>query len=117
MTTALTSLVTGRRARSDVAMTGEISLRGKVLPIGGLKDKILAANRAGINTIILPKRNEPDLDELPKELRELMSFVPVDDAREALAVALEGGLPARAATPGNTTLPDQGGAGLVASPS
>jgi ATP-dependent Lon protease len=115
MTTAITSLVTGRKARSDVAMTGEISLRGKVLPIGGLKEKILAANRAGITTIILPKRNEYDLEELPKELRAQMTFVPVDDAREALIAALEGGLPTRAAqTP---SLPDQGASGLVASPS
>ncbi len=117
MTTAITSLVTGRKARSDVAMTGEISLRGKVLPIGGLKEKILAANRAGITTIILPRRNEYDLEELPKDLREQMTFVPVDDAREALAVALEGGLPARSTAPGAAGLPDQGSAGLVASPS
>lgn len=114
MTTAITSLVTGRKTRSDVAMTGEISLRGKVLPIGGLKDKVLAANRAGITTIILPKRNEPDLEELPKELRERMTFVPVDDAHEALAVALEGGLPVRPATPGVNGIPEQGAAGLVA---
>ena len=117
MTTAITSLVTGRNARSDVAMTGEISLRGKVLPIGGLKEKVLAANRAGITTIILPKRNEYDLDELPKELREQMTFVPVDDAREALAVALVGGLPARSTTPATPSQPDQGTAGLVASQS
>jgi ATP-dependent Lon protease len=118
MTTAITSLVTGRKARSDVAMTGEISLRGKVLPIGGLKEKILAANRAGITTIILPKRNEYDLEELPKDLREQMTFVPVDDAREALMVALEGGLPARTKqAPTTPSLPDQGASGLVASPS
>ena len=118
MTTAITSLVTGRKARSDVAMTGEISLRGKVLPIGGLKEKILAANRAGITTIILPKRNEYDLEELPKELRAQMTFVPVDDAREALMAALEGGLPVHAAqAPNAPSLPDQGTSGLVASPS
>ncbi len=116
MTTAITSLVTGRKARSDMAMTGEISLRGKVLPIGGLKEKVLAANRAGITTIIMPKRNEYDLDELPKDLREQMTFVPVDDAREALVVALEGGLPTRATTPGAEAAPDGGTAGLVASP-
>ena len=95
MTTAITSLVTGRNVRSDVAMTGEISLRGKVLPIGGLKEKALAAHRAGITTVILPKRNEYDLEELPKELRERMTFIAVDDAREALTIALEGGLPIR----------------------
>jgi ATP-dependent Lon protease len=89
MTTAIASLATGRKVRSDVAMTGEISLRGKVLPIGGLKEKVLAAHRAGIKTVILPKRNEPDLEDLPKELREQMRFVPVSDASEVLAEALE----------------------------
>ncbi|HEX8995637.1 MAG TPA: endopeptidase La [Ktedonobacterales bacterium] len=117
MTTAIVSLVTGRNARSDVAMTGEISLRGKVLPIGGLKEKVLAANRAGITTIILPQRNEYDLEELPKDLREQMTFVPVDDARQALAAALTGGLPARPAQTDAGTLPEQGQAGLVASQS
>ena len=91
MMTAIVSLVTGRRVRSDVAMTGEISLRGKVLPIGGLKEKVLAAHRAGIRTIIFPHRNEYDLEDLPKELRDEMRFFPVDDAREVLAIALEGG--------------------------
>jgi ATP-dependent Lon protease len=98
MTTAIASLALGRKVRSDVAMTGEISLRGKVLPIGGLKEKALAANRAGITTVILPKRNEYDLEELPEELRERMIFVPVNDAREALTQALEGGLPQRPIT-------------------
>ena len=91
MMTAIVSLVTGRRARSDVAMTGEISLRGKVLPIGGLKEKVLAAHRAGIRTVIFPHRNEYDLEDLPKELLDEMRFFPVDDAREVLAIALEGG--------------------------
>ena len=90
MMTAIVSLVTGRRARSDLAMTGEISLRGKVLPIGGLKEKVLAAHRAGIRIVIFPRRNEVDLEELPKELRATMQFIPVDDARDVLAVALEG---------------------------
>ncbi|HEX9035909.1 MAG TPA: endopeptidase La [Ktedonobacterales bacterium] len=98
MTTAIASLALGRKVRSDVAMTGEISLRGKVLPIGGLKEKALAAHRAGITTVILPKRNEFDLEELPKELRAQMTFIPVDDAREALAIAVEGGLPVRPGT-------------------
>jgi ATP-dependent Lon protease len=89
MMTAIASLATGRKARSDVAMTGEISLRGKVLPIGGLKEKVLAAHRAGIKTIILPKRNEPDLEDLPKDLREEMHFIPVTDASEVLSEALE----------------------------
>jgi ATP-dependent Lon protease len=90
MMTAIVSLALGRKVRSDVAMTGEISLRGKVLPIGGLKEKALAAHRAGIRTVIIPKRNDPDLEDLPKELRDEMMFVPVDDAREVLTVALEG---------------------------
>ncbi len=89
MTTAIASLASGRKARSDVAMTGEISLRGKVLPIGGLKEKVLAAHRAGIKTVIMPRRNEYDLEDLPKELREQMRFIPVSDVSEVLAEALE----------------------------
>jgi ATP-dependent Lon protease len=89
MTTAIASLASGRKVRSDIAMTGEISLRGKVLPIGGLKEKVLAAHRAGIKTVIIPKRNEPDLEDLPKDLREQMRFVPVSDASEVLSEALE----------------------------
>jgi ATP-dependent Lon protease len=89
MMTAIASLAMGRKARSDLAMTGEISLRGKVLPIGGLKEKVLAAHRAGIRTVIIPKRNEYDLDDLPADLRAEMTFVPVDDARQVLEHALE----------------------------
>ncbi len=88
MATAIASIVTGRPVRHDVAMTGEITLRGKVLPIGGLKEKILGAHRAGITTIILPKRNEGDLDDLPPELREKMEFVPVENVDEVLNRAL-----------------------------
>jgi ATP-dependent Lon protease len=110
--TAIASLASGRKARSDVAMTGEISLRGKVLPIGGVNEKVLAANRAGIHTVILPRRNEPDLEDLPKELREQMRFVPVDDAREVLAAALEGGQQQRPSVLG---LQDLGSQGMVAS--
>ncbi len=99
MTTAIASLATGRKARSDVAMTGEISLRGKVLPIGGLKEKVLAAHRAGIKTVILPKRNEPDLEDLPKDLRDEMRFLPVTDASEVLAAALETGTSGALVTP------------------
>jgi ATP-dependent Lon protease len=91
MMTAIVSLALGRKVRSDLAMTGEISLRGKVLPIGGLKEKVLAAHRAGIKTIILPQRNMPDLEDLPKELQSEMTFIPVDDAHEVLSNALEGG--------------------------
>jgi ATP-dependent Lon protease len=112
MMVAIVSLVTGRKARSDVAMTGEISLRGKVLPIGGLKEKVLAAHRAGIRTVIFPRRNEIDLEELPKELREAMQFIPVDDAREVLAVALEGAQLPRNSYFGSH---EPGSTGLVAS--
>lgn len=88
MTTALASLLTGRPVKDDVAMTGEVTLRGKVLPIGGLKEKVLAAHRAGIKTVILPKRNERDLDDIPDELRVAMNFVLVDRVDEVLAAAL-----------------------------
>ncbi|MBF6590763.1 MAG: endopeptidase La [Ktedonobacterales bacterium] len=111
MMTAIVSLVSGRKACSDMAMTGEISLRGKVLPIGGLREKILAAHRAGITRVIFPRRNEGDLEDLPPELREEMSFVPVDDARDVLAAALEGGQALRAPHFGPQ---DHGAAGLVA---
>src|SRR5436305_1650273 len=93
MVTVLVSLASGRKVRSDVAMTGEITLRGKVMPIGGIKEKVLAAYRSGIRTVILPKRNEADLmEDLPKELHEQMHFVFVTDIREVLDAALEGGL-------------------------
>ena len=75
MTIALVSLLTGVPVRDDVAMTGEITLRGQVLPVGGIKMKALAARRAGVDTFVLPKRNEADLDDLPEELREEMTFV------------------------------------------
>jgi ATP-dependent Lon protease len=90
MTTVLVSLASGRKVRSDVAMTGEITLRGKVMPIGGVKEKVLAAYRSGIRTVILPKKNELDLmEDLPKELRDQMKFVFVTDIREVLDAALE----------------------------
>ncbi|HLH74569.1 MAG TPA: endopeptidase La [Chloroflexota bacterium] len=88
LVTALVSLLTGRLVRSDVAMTGEITLRGKVLPVGGIKEKVLGARRVGITTVILPRRNEHDLEELPSELRSSMNFVLVDNADEVLAAAL-----------------------------
>jgi len=89
MTTAIASLLTGRPVLGDVAMTGEITLRGKVLPIGGVKEKVLAAHRAGIKTVILPSRNERDLDDLPAELRTEMNFVLVDSIEQVLEAALE----------------------------
>jgi ATP-dependent Lon protease len=85
---SLASLMTGRPVRSDVAMTGEITLRGKVLPVGGIKEKVLAARRAGIRTVALPKRNEHDLDDVPPELRSEMHFVFVDTVDEVLANVL-----------------------------
>ncbi|MET8700017.1 endopeptidase La [Kitasatospora sp. NPDC004723] len=89
MTTALASLLSGRKVRTDVAMTGEVSLTGRVLPIGGVKQKLLAADRAGITTVIIPKRNEADLDDVPAEVLERLSVHPVADVREVLELALE----------------------------
>jgi ATP-dependent Lon protease len=86
--TALASLATRRPVRSDLAMTGEITLRGKVLPVGGIKEKVLAAHRVGIRTVILPGRNEPDVEEVPPELRRELAFLFVDDAAEVLHHAL-----------------------------
>lgn len=88
MTTALVSLLSGVPVREDVAMTGEITLRGQVLPVGGIKEKALAARRSGITTFILPRRNEVDLDDLPKELREQMTFVLADRLDDVLATAM-----------------------------
>jgi ATP-dependent Lon protease len=89
--TALASLLTGRPVRADVGMTGEITLRGQVLPVGGIKEKVLAAHRAGLRTVIIPKRNEKDLDDLPAEVRDEMKVVLVDRVEEVLAAALRDG--------------------------
>ncbi|RKT15938.1 ATP-dependent Lon protease [Streptomyces sp. 1114.5] len=89
MTTALASLLSGRKVRTDVAMTGEVSLTGRVLPIGGVKQKLLAADRAGVTTVIIPKRNEADLDDVPAEVLERLTVHPVADVREVLTLALE----------------------------
>jgi ATP-dependent Lon protease len=88
LTTALISAMTGRAVRRDVAMTGEVTLRGKVLPIGGLKEKTLAAHRAGIKTFILPKDNAKDIAELPKKVREDLQLIPVSSMDEVLTIAL-----------------------------
>jgi ATP-dependent Lon protease len=88
MTTALVSLLTGVPVRDDVAMTGEITLRGQVLPVGGIKMKALAARRAGVTTFVLPKRNEADLDDLPDEMREEMTFVLAETMDDVLATAM-----------------------------
>ncbi|MFD4254724.1 endopeptidase La [Amycolatopsis thermoflava] len=88
MTTALASLLSGRVVRSDVAMTGEVSLTGRVLPIGGVKQKLLAAHRAGIKTVIIPQRNEPDLDDVPADVLAQLDVHPVSNVREVLDLAL-----------------------------
>ncbi|MFF1450635.1 endopeptidase La [Streptomyces sp. NPDC058274] len=88
MTTALASLLSGRQVRTDVAMTGEVSLTGRVLPIGGVKQKLLAAHRAGVTTVIIPKRNEPDLDDVPAEVLEKLDVHAVTDVRQVLELAL-----------------------------
>ena len=99
MATAVVSVLTDRPVRRDVAMTGEITLRGKVLPIGGLKEKLLAAHRAGIKVFILPEKNRKDLHEVPDEVKQSMELVMVKHVDEVLAKAL---LPAaaRPSTPG-----------------
>ncbi|MBM3223561.1 MAG: endopeptidase La [Candidatus Tectomicrobia bacterium] len=89
MVSAMTSLLTGRPVRHDVGMTGEITLRGRVLPVGGVKMKVLAAHRAGLTTVILPKRNEHDLEELPNDVRQELTFVPVEMIDEVLTTALQ----------------------------
>jgi len=94
MFTALTSLLSHRRVRSDTAMTGECTLRGRVLPVGGIKAKVLAAHRAGIVRVILPQKNARDLEEVPREAREAMEFILVDDMREVIAAALDAPAPA-----------------------
>ncbi len=88
MSTALVSALSGVPVRRDVAMTGEITLRGRVLPIGGLKEKVLGAHRAGITTIVLPKENEADLEDIPEEVRKLLTFHPVTTLDEVFAIAL-----------------------------
>jgi ATP-dependent Lon protease len=89
MVTALASLLTGRAVKNTVGMTGEVTLQGRVLPIGGLKQKVLAAHAAGLTDVILPERNEPDLEEVPSDVRKDMRFHPVSGVDEVLALALE----------------------------
>ncbi|HPR63199.1 MAG TPA: endopeptidase La [Thermoanaerobaculia bacterium] len=96
MATALVSLLTGIPVRMDLAMTGEITLRGKVLPVGGIKDKVLAGFRAGINTIILPRENEKDLEDIPEDIHDTMDFVLVEHIYEVLRTALKGSIPSLA---------------------
>ena len=88
MATALASVFTGRPVHKNIAMTGEVTLRGKVLPIGGLKEKSLAAKRMGIRKVIIPKRNEKDLDDIPKYVKKNMEFIAVETMDEVLKKAL-----------------------------
>ncbi len=90
MASALASLATGQPVRADVAMTGEVTLRGRVLPVGGVREKCLAALRAGVTTVILPRKNLQDVDEMPAEQKRKLTFVPVDRMEDVLEVALEG---------------------------
>jgi ATP-dependent Lon protease len=89
MFTALTSLFTGRKVRSDTAMTGECSLRGRVLPVGGIKEKVTAAHRAGIKRVVIPAKNERDLDDVPETVRDDMEFIIAHDMTDVLHAALE----------------------------
>ncbi len=89
MATALVSLILGRKVKPHLGMTGEITLRGQVLPIGGLKEKVLAAHRNGLETVILPKRNKYDLDDVPEEIKKSMQFVFVETVDDVLNAALE----------------------------
>ena len=89
MATALVSLITGKLVRPDVGMTGEITLRGQVLPVGGIKEKVIAAHRAGLSTVILPKDNEADLDDLPTEVHKALNFIFVDTVDQVLQNAFE----------------------------
>jgi ATP-dependent Lon protease len=89
MLTSLVSLLSGRRVRPDVALTGEITLRGLVLPVGGIKEKVLAAHRAGISTVVLPERNRKDEPEIPEEILKDLTLVYVQRMEDAVASALE----------------------------
>jgi ATP-dependent Lon protease len=95
MATAIASLVRNEAIASDVGMTGEITLTGQVLPIGGIREKSLAAQRAGLKRVILPRENEPDLNELPPETREGLAFIPADTIEDVFAAAFDGARPAR----------------------
>jgi ATP-dependent Lon protease len=94
MVTALVSMATGRQVRSDVGMTGEVTLNGRVLPIGGVKQKLLAAQRAGLSTVFIPQRNEADLDDVPAEVLEVLDVKPMTDVADIIALALEPAVPA-----------------------
>jgi ATP-dependent Lon protease len=90
MATAIVSALSGRPASHEIAMTGEMTLSGRVLPIGGLKEKVLGAVRAGITHIVIPRDNEPDLEDLPPETRKAITFIPADTIQEVFAAAFDG---------------------------
>jgi ATP-dependent Lon protease len=117
MATALISALTKLPVRRDLAMTGEITLRGKVLPVGGIKDKALAAFRAGITELILPRENEKDLEDIPAEVRDLLQVHFVEWMDEVLVIALQGELAWRPRNegefPGRPAEPPQGSASLA----
>src|SRR5208337_661411 len=100
MLTALASLLTGKTVKKELAMTGEITLRGRVLPVGGIKEKVLAAHRAGIKKLLIPKENKKDLEEIPANVRRKIDFVLVENMDEVLREAL---LPAEAGSNGSCT--------------
>jgi ATP-dependent Lon protease len=89
MATSLVSLISGRKVKPAVGMTGEITLRGQVLPVGGIKEKILAAHRNGLKTVILPKRNKQDLDDVPEEIQKSMKFIFAETVDDVLGASLE----------------------------
>ena len=97
MVTAIASLLTGRPVKSTIGMTGEVTLQGRVLPIGGLKQKVLAAHAAGLTEVIVPERNQPDLDDVPADVRDQMQFHIVWSVDQVLSLALEPGTLALAA--------------------
>ena len=103
--TALVSEMSGRPVRRDVAMTGEITLRGRVLPIGGLKEKVLGAHRAGIKHVVIPKDNEGDLEDVPEEVRQQLTFHPVETLSEVLKIALVSDASIHGETPVEEELP------------
>jgi ATP-dependent Lon protease len=105
LSTALASLLTGRSVRSDTAMTGELTLRGRVLPVGGIKSKVLAAHRGGFRRVILPRKNGPDLQEVPESARKDLEIILVDDMRQVLAAALEPQAPNRRCKRGEPQAP------------
>ena len=99
MATALLSMILKRPVRKHLAMTGELTLTGQVLPIGGLREKSLAAQRAGLKRVIFPRENEPDLDELPPETRRAIDFIPADTIEDVFAAAFDGNRRTRARRP------------------